>query len=55
MIIKHGGHIIRDILEVHKDMWAFFSWLCFTGADWLSPIMREGRRGEKGNKESGNI
>ena len=24
MIIKHGGHILREMFEVRKGLWAFF-------------------------------
>ena len=26
---------LKQIYEVRKGMWAFFSWLCFPGSDWL--------------------
>ena len=29
-------YILGEICEVHKGMWAFFSGLCFSSADWLS-------------------
>ena len=35
MIIKHDRHILGEIHEVRKGTWAFISWLCFSGADWL--------------------
>ena len=34
MIIKHGRYIFGEIHEVRKGMWAFFSLLCFSDADW---------------------
>ena len=36
MIIKHGKHIFGKIHEIRKGLWAFFSLLCFSDADWLS-------------------
>ena len=35
MIIRHGRHIFVEIHEVRKGLWAFISWFCFSGADWL--------------------
>ena len=36
MIIKHGRQIFWEIHEVRKDVCGlFFSWLCFSDADWL--------------------
>ena len=38
---KHGRHIFWEIHEVRKVLWAFFSWLWYSDADWLgrqSPI-----------------
>ena len=35
MAIKYGRHICWEIHKVRKDLWAFFSWLYFLGADWL--------------------
>ena len=35
-MIKHARHIFWEIHEVRKGLWAFFSWFCFSGADWLS-------------------
>ena len=29
------AHICWEIHEIRKGLWAFFSWLCFLGADWL--------------------
>ena len=36
MIIKHGRCILGEIHLMRKGLWAFFSWLYFSGADWLS-------------------
>ena len=35
MIIRHGRQIYEEMYEVRKGLWAFFSWLCLSGADWL--------------------
>ena len=35
LIIKHDRHIFWEIHEVRRGMWAFFSLLCFSDADWL--------------------
>ena len=34
--ITHHRHIFKETHEVRKGLWAFFSWLCFWDADWLS-------------------
>ena len=36
MVIKHGGHILGEIHEVRKGIWAFIFRLCFSDADWLA-------------------
>ena len=33
MIIKHGRHIVGEICEMRKGIWA--SGLCYSYADWL--------------------
>ena len=36
MVIKHGRHILGEIHEVRKGLWALFLDCTFPDADWLS-------------------